>query len=91
MTNRHIRIAMQLQEKALAALTALNPEDIPAKELLSFLAKATQLERMNRLDEAGLNEAKETQIEDDGFMEALNEVAGGMEGYESDVPVDANP
>lgn len=56
MTNRHIRIAMQLQAKALAALENLDAEQLTPKMMLAFLTKATELERVNRLNEAGMDE-----------------------------------
>jgi len=56
MTNRHIRIAMQLQAKAVAALENLDENSLTPKMLLAFLSKATELERTNRLDEAGIGE-----------------------------------
>ncbi len=56
MTNRHIRIAMQLQERAVNALKDLPSEKLTPKMMLEFLDKATKLERSNRLSEAGFNE-----------------------------------
>ena len=55
MTNRHIRIAMQLQAKALEALEQLNVATLSPKMQLAFLAKATEIERMNRLSAAGMD------------------------------------
>ena len=56
MTNRHIRIAMTLQRKALEALEQLDVTTLSPKMQLAFLAKATEIERINRLAEAGLDE-----------------------------------
>ena len=56
MTNRHIRIAMQLQHKALEALETLDVKALSPKMQLAFLAKATELERLNRLGAAGMDE-----------------------------------
>lgn len=56
MTNRHIRIAMQLQAKALEALEQLNVATLSPKMQLAFLAKATEIERMNRLSAAGMDD-----------------------------------
>lgn len=56
MTNRHIRIAMTLQRKALEALEQLDVATLSPKMQLAFLAKATEIERMNRLCEAGMDE-----------------------------------
>ena len=57
MTNRHIRIAMQLQAKALEALEQLNAATLSPKMQLAFLAKATEIERMNRLSAAGMDDS----------------------------------
>ena len=57
MTNRHIRIAMQLQAKALEALEQLNVATLSPKMQLAFLAKATDIERMNRLSAAGMDDS----------------------------------
>ncbi|MEG2621935.1 MAG: hypothetical protein RSC06_03455 [Clostridia bacterium] len=56
MTNRHIRIAMQLQHKALEALETLDVKALSPKMQLAFLSKATELERLNRLGAAGMDE-----------------------------------
>lgn len=56
MTDRHIRIAMQLQAKAVRALENLDEAQLTPKMMLAFLTKATELERMNRLSNAGLDE-----------------------------------
>lgn len=50
MADRHISIALKLQEKALEALEKTNAEDIDPKNLLAFLREATRLERENRAD-----------------------------------------
>ena len=71
MTNRHIRIAMQLQAKALEAAGCeliraaipdrkaeqLNVATLSPKMQLAFLAKATEIERMNRLSAAGMDDS----------------------------------
>lgn len=56
MTNRHIQIAMQLQAKALEALEQLDVTTLSPKMQLAFLAKATEIERMNRLSAAGMDD-----------------------------------
>lgn len=48
MTERHIGIAMQLQKKALEALTTLAVEDMSAKDIKEYIKMATDLERLNR-------------------------------------------
>ena len=50
MAERHISIALQLQEKALAALAATKPQDIDPKVLVTMLREATKLERENRTE-----------------------------------------
>lgn len=72
MTDRHIRIAMQLQAKAVRALENLDEAQLTPKMMLAFLTKATELERMNRLSEAGLDE--------NGQKEASSEVEIIIEG-----------
>lgn len=72
MTDRHIRIAMQLQAKAVRALENLDEAQLTPKMMLAFLTKATELERMNRLSNAGLNE--------NGQKEAASEVEIMIEG-----------
>lgn len=56
MTQRHINIAMQLQSKALEALQQLDVTMLSPKMQLAFLSKATEIERMNRLSAAGMDE-----------------------------------
>jgi hypothetical protein len=57
MTSRHIKIAMQLQTKAVTALSQLHVADMTPKEILAFLTEATKIERMNRIEEAGIEPA----------------------------------
>ncbi len=56
MTDRHIRIAMQLQRKALEALDQLDINKLSPKMQLAFLTKATEIERLNRLSAAGMDD-----------------------------------
>lgn len=56
MTDRHIRISMTLQAKALDALEHLETNQLTPKMILAFLTKATELERVNRLNKAGMDE-----------------------------------
>ena len=71
MTERHIKIAVQLQKKALEALNNLESETMSAKDIKEFIKMATDLERLNRTIDNG-NE-KENMILDDGFIEALKQ------------------
>lgn len=48
MTDRHIKIAMQLQKKALEALTSLEAKAMAPKDIKEFIKMATDLERLNR-------------------------------------------
>lgn len=48
MTDRHIGIAMQLQKKALEALSSLSVEDMSPKDIKEYIKMATDLERLNR-------------------------------------------
>lgn len=50
MAERHISIALQLQEKALAALADMKPGDIDPRVLVTMLREATKLERENRTE-----------------------------------------
>jgi hypothetical protein len=78
MTNRHIRIAMKLQERAVKALEDLPTEKLTPKLMLDFLDKATKLERYNRLDEAGYDKDTPTAIQaQDSAAEPAEEKAEG--------------
>lgn len=57
MTERHIGIAMQLQKKALEALSTLSVEDMSPKDVKEYIKMATDLERLNRTleEESGRN------------------------------------
>lgn len=62
MTDRHIRIAMQLQKKALEELDALDTGALQPKEILSFIKEAANLERLSRLEQAtgGQNDGQQS-------------------------------
>ena len=76
MTNRHIRIAMQLQTKALQALNNMDAELLSPKMTLAFLKQATELEKANRYAEAGYGQ--------DGHKDSAGEVEIVIEGEEDD-------
>lgn len=57
MTGRQIKIALQLQQKALEALAALDLDAMSPKDIKEFIKTATELERTNRLEEAQLDKA----------------------------------
>lgn len=48
MVDRHISIALQMQEKALEALKQMDPADIDPKNLIAMLREATKLEQEMR-------------------------------------------
>ena len=50
MADRHISIAMKMQQKALQALKEMDPRDIDPKNLVAFIREATKLERENRTE-----------------------------------------
>ncbi len=61
METRHIGIAMQLQKKALEALSVLEAEEMSPRDIKEFVKLATELERLNRsFEEQRTAEAQET-------------------------------
>ncbi len=48
MNDRHIGIALKLQEKAMAALAEMDPDEIDPKVLVAIIREATKLERESR-------------------------------------------
>ena len=48
MTQRHIGIAVQLQKKAVEALSMLDVEAMTPKDIREYIKMATELERLNR-------------------------------------------
>lgn len=48
MNDRHVNIALQMQEKALQALEQMDPAEIDPKNLIAMLREATRLERESR-------------------------------------------
>lgn len=48
MQDRHIKMSLQLQRKAMEALENIKPEEMTPKDVKEFLRLATELERMNR-------------------------------------------
>lgn len=52
MTSRHIKISVQLQNKALEALMALKVEDMLPRDIKEYIKLATELERLNRTSAA---------------------------------------
>ncbi len=48
MQERHIKISLQLQRKAMEALESIKPGEMTPKDVKEFLRLATELERVNR-------------------------------------------
>ncbi len=59
MRDRHTKIAMQVQRKALEALEQLSVEDMTPKDIKEYIRMATDLERLSRTFDTG--EQKETE------------------------------
>lgn len=71
MTERHIKIAMQLQKKALKAFNNLEIEEMSPKDIKEFLKMATELERLSRTIEN--DNQQENTISNDNFIDALKQ------------------
>lgn len=63
MLDRHVKIAMQVQKKALQALDKLNVEDMTPKDIKEYIRMATDLERLSRTFELDTQEAAEASQE----------------------------
>jgi len=59
MTDRHIKISMQLQKKALSALAELEVYKMSPKDIKEYIKMATDLERLNRSIEEDESKAQE--------------------------------
>ena len=80
MRTRHIGIALQLQEKALAELKNLPDGSMTPKDIIQFLDKATELERDNRMEEAGVTAGGKTAEEQEETVLSLaDEIAAAYE------------
>ena len=75
MRTRHIGIALQLQEKALAELKNLPDGSMTPKDIIQFLDKATELERDNRMEEAG----KTAEEQEETTLSLADEIAAAYE------------
>lgn len=71
MTERHIKISIQLQKKALEALNNLEIEEMSAKDIKEFIKMATDLERLSRTVEN--DNQKGNTISNDSFINALKQ------------------
>lgn len=68
MTDRHIRLSMQLQAKAVAALGELEPEAMSPKDIKEFIKMATELERLNRITEEKLQSSSDKDAPGSGSL-----------------------
>lgn len=60
MVDRQVKIAMQVQKKALEALEKLSVEDMTPKDIKEYIKMATDLERLNRsLEEESVKDKSE--------------------------------
>ena len=66
MVDRHISIALKMQEKALKALEQMDPADIDPKNLLAMLREATKLEQEMRTVAVDERRAAIADVEDTG-------------------------
>lgn len=58
MSQRHVKIALQLQQAAVQALAGIRPEDIDPKNIVAFIKAATAIEREGRLAELDATNAE---------------------------------
>lgn len=66
MVDRHISIALKMQEKALKALEQMDPADIDTKNLIAMLREATKLEQEMRTVAVDERRAAIADVEDTG-------------------------
>lgn len=66
MVDRHISIALKMQEKALKALEQMDPADIDPKNLIAMLREATKLEQEMRTVAVDERRAAIADVEDTG-------------------------
>ena len=66
MVDRHISIALKMQEKALMALEQMDPADIEPKNLIAMLREATKLEQEMRTAAVDERRAAIADVEDTG-------------------------
>lgn len=66
MNARHIKIALQLQQKALRAMEELPDEALSPKDIMTFIDKAIAIERMTRQEDAGISPGGKQESQQDG-------------------------
>lgn len=81
MTARHIRIALQMQEKALADMSDLPDGALSPKDILQFLDKALAIEKAARMEDAGITGGKKPDSgqQDGGAPSLADEIIGAYE------------
>jgi hypothetical protein len=81
MVDRQIKIAMQVQKKALEALEQLSVEEMSPKDIKEFLKMSTELERLNRFTDVtgGNGEAESSQSLADTIVAAYQKRKEGGE------------
>ncbi len=80
MKQRHIGMAIQLQQKAFDALKKLNPEDLSPKEIREFLKLGAELERMNMaLAEQEENRENNDEVTVDIYLPKKDGDSGGQD------------
>ena len=80
MTDRHVNLAMQLQKKALEELQTLSIGALAPKDILAFIEKAAALERLNRLEQAGIESGgKGVQKSDDSTRSLADSIVSAYE------------
>ena len=78
--SKSTKIALQLQEKALAELKNLPDGSMTPKDIIQFLDKATELERDNRMEEAGVTAGGKTAEEqEETTLSLADEIAAAYE------------
>ncbi len=71
MVDRHISIALKMQEKALMAMEKMKPEDIDPKNLIAMIREATKLEQEMRSAAVDERQAAIADSEDTGGTEDI--------------------
>lgn len=84
MADRHISIALKLQEKALEALQNTDPKDIDPKNLLAFLREATKLEREARAEVVRSTDIKKDEDRGSSLADVISEAWERRKQNESD-------
>lgn len=71
MNARHVKIALQLQQKALKAMEELPDDALSAKDIMTFIDKAISIEKMTRQDDAGITPGGKQEAQQGGAGHSL--------------------